>query len=186
RYVASEKDPLYLHSLRNRFLRTPNVEVAPVDANDPASIAAAGREFDTVLAVNVLETVDDVEASMRAVAGSLESGGRLIALVPQGPSLKGSLDETLGIRRRFRRENLAAILAGAGFQVEEMISLNRIGAAAWWLFGRVLRRRHINKITLKIFDKTVWLWRRIDGLLPWPGVSLVVVARKAEPPPARQ
>ena len=20
-----------------------------------------------------------------------------------------------------------------------------------------------------MFDKTVWLWRRIDGILPWPG-----------------
>jgi hypothetical protein len=32
---------------------------------------------------------------------------------------------------------------------------------------------------LKIFDKTVWLWRRIDPLLPWPGLSLIMVARKS-------
>ena len=31
---------------------------------------------------------------------------------------------------------------------------------------------------LKIFDKTVWLWRRLDRLMPWPGLSLIVVARK--------
>jgi hypothetical protein len=37
--------------------------------------------------------------------------------------------------------------------------------------------RTISKLVLKIFDKTVWLWRRVDGLLPWPGLSLVVVAR---------
>ena len=30
-------------------------------------------------------------------------------------------------------------------------------------------RRSINKPVLKIFDKTVWLWRRVDGLMPWPG-----------------
>jgi hypothetical protein len=30
---------------------------------------------------------------------------------------------------------------------------------------------------LKVFDKTVWLWRRIEGLLPWPGLSLIIVAR---------
>jgi len=33
---------------------------------------------------------------------------------------------------------------------------------------------------LKVFDKTVWLWRRIDWLLPWRGLSLVVVAKKRE------
>src|SRR6266852_3722875 len=30
-YVVGEQDPLYLHSLRNRFLRTPNVRVAKLD-----------------------------------------------------------------------------------------------------------------------------------------------------------
>jgi hypothetical protein len=44
----------------------------------------------------------------------------------------------------------------------------------------MLGRVNINKVTLKIFDKTVWLWRRIDPVLPWPGLSLVLVARKAE------
>jgi len=42
----------------------------------------------------------------------------------------------------------------------------------------VLRRRQINKVMLKIFDKTVWFWRRTDGLLPWRGLSLVAVASK--------
>jgi hypothetical protein len=42
------------------------------------------------------------------------------------------------------------------------------------LFGS----RNINKLVLKIFDKTVWIWRRLDWLMPWPGLSLIVVARK--------
>ena len=35
-YVAGEKDPLYLHALRNRFLRTPSVTVCKLDPEDPA------------------------------------------------------------------------------------------------------------------------------------------------------
>jgi hypothetical protein len=41
-----------------------------------------------------------------------------------------------------------------------------------------LRRKQSNKLGLKIFDKTVWIWRRIDRLLPWRGLSLIVVASK--------
>src|SRR5579862_6957559 len=64
-YVAGEKDPLYLHALRNRFLRTPNVTVCKLDPEDPADFKQwADRpddaKFDTALCVNVLETVDDV------------------------------------------------------------------------------------------------------------------------------
>ena len=35
-YVAAEKDPLHLHALRNRFLRTPNVAVQRIDPEAPA------------------------------------------------------------------------------------------------------------------------------------------------------
>src|SRR5271157_5335634 len=35
-YIAAEKDPLYLHSLRNRFLRTPSVTVCKLDPENPA------------------------------------------------------------------------------------------------------------------------------------------------------
>jgi len=35
---------------------------------------------------------------------------------------------------------------------------------------------------LKIFDKSVWLWRRLDVLLPWPGLSLLAVGRKPVAP----
>ena len=56
--------------------------------------------------------------------------------------------------------------------------LDKISAPSWWLYSRVLRRSYINKVALKIFDKTVWLWRRIDGVLPWRGLSLILVSRK--------
>jgi hypothetical protein len=62
--------------------------------------------------------------------------------------------------------------------VTRVHQLNKIGAPAWWFSGKVLGRQRISKLTLKLFDKTVWLWRRVDGLLPWRGLSLVVVARK--------
>ncbi len=70
------------------------------------------------------------------------------------------------------------MLEQQGLQVENVHHLNKIGAPAWWLYGRVFRRSYINKLTLKLFDKTVWFWRRIDNLLPWRGLSLIVVARK--------
>ena len=65
----------------------------------------------------------------------------------------------------------------AGFTVERVHQINKISKPAWWLYSKVLGKRSISKLPLKIFDKTVWIWRRIDGLLPWKGLSLVAVAR---------
>ena len=50
------------------------------------------------------------------------------------------------------------MLAGAGFQVQKVYSLNKIGTPPWWIYSKLLGSVHINKVTLKIFDKTVWLW----------------------------
>ncbi len=42
-YVAAEKDPLYLHALRNRFLRTPSVTVCELDPDgDVAGVPPMG------------------------------------------------------------------------------------------------------------------------------------------------
>ena len=72
-YVAAEKDPLHLHALRNRFLRTPNVVVQRIDPEVPRS---GGLEncFDTVLCLNVLEYLDRPGELIESLRGTLRDG----------------------------------------------------------------------------------------------------------------
>jgi len=177
-YVAAERDPLYLHALNNRFLRTPNVQVSKLDPANPADFNNLGTHFDTVLCINVLEFLEDPGRTLQAAAGVLKPGGRLVVLVPQDPSLYCGIDRRLGHRRRFSRPQLVELVQGSGLKPEQSYELNRIGALAWRLYGGLLGRQSIHKLTLKIFDKTVWFWRRVDRYLPWKGLSLIVVARK--------
>ncbi len=177
-YVAAESDPLYLHALRNRFLRTPNVQVLALDAERAGDFEKAGGPFDTVLCVNLLEYLDRPEIALRAAAGMLKPGGSIVVLSPQCPALYGTLDKTLGQRRRFSRSGLRAFLEQNGLRVKEMRQINKIGTPGWWLFGKVFRRKSLNKPMLKIFDKSIWIWRRLDPVLPWRGLSLIAVANK--------
>src|SRR5271168_3859648 len=88
-YVAGEKDPLYLHALKNRFLRTPSVTVCQLDPEDPADYEQWKEKFETALCVNLLESVDDPQAVLVQLAGILKPAGVAIVLVPQGPGLYG-------------------------------------------------------------------------------------------------
>jgi glycosyltransferase involved in cell wall biosynthesis len=178
-YIAAEKDPLYLHALRNRFLRTPNVSVQQLDPASPADFAPLREMVDTVLCLNVLEYVEDPGTTIQAIHETLQIGGVLLVLVPQGRGLFGSIDKTLGHKRRFQADELGTLLQQSGFEITRWIQLNKIGTPAWWLYGRVLKSRHINKITLKLFDKSVWFWRWIEPLLPWRGLTLIAVARRS-------
>jgi len=177
-YVAAEGDALYLHALRNRFLRTPNVTVCELHPEQPADYLPGEGQFDTVLCVNVLESAQDPIGVLTSLRTCLAPGGSVLVLVPQGKGLFGSLDKGMGQLRRFSREELGQMLGQTGFHIEQMYQLNKIGTLSWWLFGKVLGRTAISRPALKLFDKTVWFWRRVDGLLPWPGLSLVAVAKK--------
>ena len=178
-YVAAEGDPLYLHALRNRFLRTPNVTVCRLDPDQPADYALWDGKFDSAICVNVLESVEAPVEVLESLGRCLKPGGTAVVLVPQGKGLFASLDEAMGHRRRFSAVELAQALGKTGFEVEHMRQLNKIGALAWWIFGKLLGRKRISKPALKLFDKTVWFWRRVDGVLPWQGLSLVAVAKRS-------
>jgi glycosyltransferase involved in cell wall biosynthesis len=182
-YVAGEKDPLYLHALRNRFLRTPSVTVCKLDPEDPADFAPWTGKFESALCVNLLETVDDPDAVLRHMASILKPGGTAIVLAPQSQALYGSLDEAMGHKRRFSEHELRAAMEQAGLRVGRVYQMNKVGALSWFLFGKLLGRKRINKASLKLFDKTVWIWRRIDGLLPWKGLSVIAVAAKGQAVP---
>src|SRR5579863_9253170 len=176
-YVAAERDPLYLHALRNRFLRTPSVTVCALDPENPEDYRQWAGHFDTALCMNILELVEDPQSVIASLKSCLKPGGSLIVLVPQSHALFSAIDKRMGHKRRFQAAELRQILESCGMQVEREHQLNKFGALSWWIFGHLFLRNRINRPALKLWDKTVWFWRRVDPLLPWKGLSLIVVAR---------
>jgi glycosyltransferase involved in cell wall biosynthesis len=178
RYVASDVNPQYLHYLRNGASGKPYLEVVRVDLEDPASFAPLGGQFDTVVCLNVLEHVRDPIQSLRNMHGALEPGGTLVLYVPQGQGLYSSLDEALAHRVRYDQRMLGDELAKTGFTLERCVDFNRASVPAWWLNGKLLRRRNFSRPQLKAFDWTVPLLRRFDRWIPWRGLGLIAVARR--------
>ncbi len=177
RYVAGEKDPLHLHSLKNRFLRTPNVEVRELSADVPGGFADLKGQFDTALLLKTLEYSKEPELDLRLMSDCLAVNGNLIISVPQGSQLN-SLDRGMGYLHRFTKTSLSAMLEKNGFEVESTRELNKVGRLAWGIFGGLLGNEKINKFSLKLFDKTIWFTKMLEPLLPWGGLNLIVIARK--------
>ena len=180
RYVSSDIDPLHLHYLRNLYSDNRRVEVAEVDVEKAEHFEPHRGQFDTVVCLNVLEHVKEDVAAMRNILSALKPGGRACILVPRSMALYGSSDEVLEHQRRYTEEELAAKLKEAGFTVDKMFSFNRATVPAWFINGRVFKRKDFSRVQLKIFDSMIFILRKVDWLLPWKGLSLIAIARRPE------
>lgn len=178
RYVASDVDRAHLARLKATLKHRANVEIHAGDAVRSDDFESYRESMDSVVCFNVLEHVEDDLACARNMYMVLAAGGRAIVLAPQGPNLFGTLDKVLGHRRRYTRETLQNVLERAGFVVDDVIPFNRISWAAWYAAGRMLGRSRLSRGLLRIFDATVFLWKRIDRVLPFPPISLIAIAKK--------
>ena len=131
RYHASDINPHYLDRLGN----------AEADASVSASALhrrqrrgnLPAEQFDTVICMNVVEHLDNDVEALRNIRRSLDSNGRAIVLVPNGPELFGSLDKVLGHYRRYTQEQLVQVCQDAGFtrrKSPEVQSLRHAGLVA--------------------------------------------------------
>jgi SAM-dependent methyltransferase len=139
----------------------------------------AGLEncFDTVVCLNVLERLENPVQVLKSLRRTLKPGGVLVILVPNIPGLYGTLDRSLGHQKRYNRAEAQQLVEAAGLFMESAVTFNKVAALPWWAYSKVIGAGNISKVVLKIFDKSVWFWRRLDVLMPWQGLSLLVVAR---------
>ena len=178
RLVLTESDPSRLEALRGAYKGWEHVELRALDIARPQGADDLWGRFDTAVCFNLLERVDDDAEALKNVARLLKPGGRAVISVSAHGCLYGSMDETLGHKRRYDRARLDELLAQAGLETEESRFLNALGVAAWWLNGRVLRRKSIPGLQIALFDRLMPLVRWTSGSrLPW-GLMLLTVARR--------
>jgi hypothetical protein len=69
-------------------------------------------------------------------------------------------------------------LTEAGFRVAEVFDFNRFSVPGWWLNGKLLRRKNFPRVQLKAIETFLPALRRIDGLWPWGGLSIIGIGIK--------
>jgi len=178
RLVLSDSDPERVAELKDAWR---NHDRVSVERFDPAAgPLPAGWEggFDTVICQQELERLDDDGGAILRMTTCLEPGGRLLLILPHGPSLYGTLDRALGLRRRYSRRQIREHLARAGLMEEQLRGLYAPASAVWWLQSRVLRCRRVGRLSLAVFERLLPLLRLLHPLTPLPALSIICIARK--------
>jgi SAM-dependent methyltransferase len=85
-----------------------------------------GGSFDAVLALDVLEHLDDDASGLREAARLVKPGGLLLVTVPALPSLWGGQDVVSHHRRRYVKRTLLDAFARAGLSMPRITYFNTL------------------------------------------------------------
>ncbi len=175
--TALEPSPTHSEALRERLKDHSNAVVITAQLDG----AAAPGSYDTVVLLNVLEHIPDDHQALGDIYESLAPGGKMVLWVPAFEALYGKFDQRIGHYRRYRRDQLLALVHHVGFQQVTARYTNLPGFFAWWLVVRVLGRVPTAGRLATIYDRYfIPVIRRVERFLRPPiGQSLLVVAQRS-------
>jgi SAM-dependent methyltransferase len=179
RVFALEPEPVLFAQLERRFARS--AKVTPLCGTIEAYLNEQGAgSLDAVVSSNVLEHLEDDVSCLRQLREALKPGGALAIYVPARQELFGSLDASVGHRRRYSRSSLLSRLEAAGFGVQWTRYVNLAGVLPWLVSGRLLKRSAIGASQLRWFDRFVLpAASRLESWVEPPyGLNVAALARR--------
>jgi len=150
--------------------------------------------FDLIMAMDIIEHVDDDEVVFRELARVLRPGGTLVMSSPLHPDSWTGFDDVVGHLRRYDPEDLLARLARHGLTLERSAiygmqprsqMLSRMGA--WWLTRRREQAmRWYNRVFMPLGLFFASRLRLVPGMIDTTRVDevLLVCRRQHGPGPA--
>ena len=146
---------------RRALERLDNSSRTLIEADLTKDLPANALQYDVVLALDVIEHIDDDSRVVSRLAQLVRPGGFAIFSVPALPELYSEFDEVQGHRRRYTPDTLRKAIDNAG-----SLKISRI---FWWgqWMARVLRRRQSASHTPP-GAASAEIYKKYLALPPWP------------------
>lgn len=135
--------------------------------------------FDTVVALNVVEHIEDDLLAIANAKKLLSKKGTLIVLVPAYQWLYNRLDKELYHFCRYTKGTLGKLFLKNDLAIKTQLYFNALGMAGWIVSGKMLRKKIIPRTQMSFYNKIVPVARLLDvTLFRQMGLSVIVVGEK--------
>jgi len=175
--TLSDLNDSYINDLKEKYKGNPSVSVLQADAGR-IDEAVNGKKFDTVVAVNILEHLENDDEAFKRIKKILLPGGRLIFIVPAHVLLFSDFDKKIGHFRRYSRKELEKKLIEKGYAIEFIEFMNAVSVLGWFFSFKVLKRVKMPTLQVKIADALIPFISFFEKIIKVPfGLSIFCVAR---------
>jgi len=186
RVTLSDIDRSYIETVEKRFSGFDNLdEVIHFDFAEKEINKKHSRiigQFDTIVALNVLEHIDDHKQAVSNCLQLLKPDGKLVILVPAFEALFNEFDKAVEHKRRYSVRSLKEVMSISGFNIIHTQYFNVAGILGWYVSGKIFKKKVIPGGQMSVYNKLVPLWRVADRLMGRIcGLSLICVAEKTAP-----
>jgi len=146
----------------------PGRELAEFDLTAASPSAPGVEPFDAVLALDVIEHLDDDRAAVARLGELARPGGVVVVSVPALPDLFTEFDAVQGHRRRYLPGTLRSAFAGTGLEVDRVF---------WWGSWLVpMLRRQRARPRSEAGESPAETYRHYLKLPPWPASLVLATA----------
>ena len=178
--ILSDISESYVEELKKRFA-FPNVESVIFDLNNKAHFQRVGKNrFDTIIALNVIEHIEDDGLALNFIYEMLRQNGKALILVPAHQFLYNNIDKKVGHYRRYSKKTLLDLINKTKFKIDDIYFYNASGILGWILSGNILKKDEIEEDTYSLYDKMIPFIKTIEKHLLFRsiGISLITVLSK--------
>ncbi len=165
----------YIENLKKKYQNNKNITIHKLNLNNHTDYERIGYgQFDSIMAINVLEHVENDEFALAQLYNMLKDKGTLVVLVPCHKVLYNVIDKNIGHFRRYTKKDLENKISKSGFDIDRMFYFNAIGIIGWYLNGNLFKKSQVNGNGLKVLDILVPLLKRTERIAgKRVGLSLV-------------
>jgi len=170
----------YVNQLKEKFSKE-NILVHKLDLNSKSDFEDIGYEqFDSIIAINVLEHVENDEFALQQLHKMLKKNGILVVLVPCHKFLFNVIDSHIGHFRRYTKKDLEKKIKESNFKIDKIFYFNMLGIIGWYINGNLCKNPQVNPKSLKFFDKMVPVLGMLEKALHKKiGLSLICYLKKS-------
>lgn len=178
--IALEKELVFCQEIEKQL--GTDVEVLNVDLGDISAYEdrLRNKKIETVIALNVLEHVENDFECLKKLSNIIMPGGRIILIVPAFTTIYSRLDKYYGHYRRYNRKMFKKYADELRMELKINSYFNMLGWFGWFIAAKIGKTGKINKKLMGLFDKLIPLLNAIEKVFPsMPfGLSLLGVLGK--------